>query len=149
MMLSPLNATNTDVSFATSNALIASVNTSGLVTAESAGTATITVTSDEGSFTASADITVTNSPVLGAEGFSQKAWLTPNPASSFVSINVAEDYEIAMVIDQAGRVVLKQDIRQDNKLDIRDLKQGVYLIQLRGNSRSTVSKLIKKQNSTN
>mgnify|MGYP002786896427 CR=1 FL=1 len=54
----PANATNKTVTWSSSNNLIASVNSSGLVTANGAGTATVTATTADGSFTATASITV-------------------------------------------------------------------------------------------
>lgn len=54
----PDNATNKNVTWSTSNASIATVDANGLVTAVSAGTATITVTTEDGSFTANCTVTV-------------------------------------------------------------------------------------------
>ena len=54
----PNNATNKNVTWSTSNASIATVDANGLVTAVSAGTATITVTTEDGSFTANCTVTV-------------------------------------------------------------------------------------------
>ncbi|UPZ16944.1 Ig-like domain-containing protein [Flavobacterium humidisoli] len=56
--ISPANATNKNVTWSSSNNAIATVNSSGLVTAVSAGTATITATTQDGNKTASATITV-------------------------------------------------------------------------------------------
>jgi uncharacterized protein YjdB len=56
--ISPANATNKNVTWSSSNSAIATVNSSGLVTAVSAGTATITATTQDGNKTASAAITV-------------------------------------------------------------------------------------------
>lgn len=58
--LTPTNATNTNVTWTTSNATIATVNSSGLVKGLSAGSCTITAKSQDGNFTSSSAITVTN-----------------------------------------------------------------------------------------
>ncbi|MFI3213236.1 MAG: Ig-like domain-containing protein [Eubacteriales bacterium] len=55
--VSPDNATNKNVEWTTSDSTIASVS-NGVVTANSAGTATITVTTEEGSVTATCTVTV-------------------------------------------------------------------------------------------
>ena len=54
----PSNATDKDVSFRTSNSNIATVSNTGLVRAVSPGTATITVTSNDGGHVATSKITV-------------------------------------------------------------------------------------------
>ena len=64
--ITPGNATNTSVTWTTSNPSVATV-VGGLVTGQSPGTATITVTTADGGFTATAIITVEaeNFPVTG------------------------------------------------------------------------------------
>ncbi|MCL2214691.1 MAG: Ig domain-containing protein, partial [Treponema sp.] len=62
--ITPPNAANTNVTWSTSNASIATVN-NGTVTAVSVGTATITVTTVDGSKTASCEVTVTAVAVTG------------------------------------------------------------------------------------
>jgi hypothetical protein len=57
----PANATNKSVSWTSSNTSIASVSSTGLVTAIAKGTATITVTTADGAKTAACSVTVTDS----------------------------------------------------------------------------------------
>lgn len=54
----PANATNKAVSFSSSDTGIAEVSSSGIVSPKSVGVATITVTTDEGNFKATSNITV-------------------------------------------------------------------------------------------
>lgn len=56
--VAPANATNQNVTWSTNNSAVATVDANGLVSALSAGSATITVTTDDGGFTATATITV-------------------------------------------------------------------------------------------
>ena len=56
--IEPANATNTNIIWSSSNEEVATVNQKGLVTAKSIGENTITATTEEGNFTASATITV-------------------------------------------------------------------------------------------
>jgi len=58
--VTPSNATIKTVSWSSSNAAVATVNTSGVVTAVSAGSATITVTTQDQGKTATCAVTVTN-----------------------------------------------------------------------------------------
>lgn len=59
--ITPGNATNKTVAWHTSNAEIASVSNTGLITAIKEGQATITVTTEDGGFTANCAVTVTAS----------------------------------------------------------------------------------------
>lgn len=60
--VSPANATNKTVSYLSSNSEIATVNSAGLVTGIAEGTATITVTTHDGGFTATCTVTVGDAP---------------------------------------------------------------------------------------
>jgi len=57
--VAPADATNKDVTWSSSNNLVATVSAGGLVTGVAAGTATITVTTVDGAHTATSTITVT------------------------------------------------------------------------------------------
>lgn len=63
MTIAPSNAINQNVTWSSSNTAVATVSTSGLVTAVSSGTATITVTTQDGNKTATCAVTVTSSGV--------------------------------------------------------------------------------------
>ena len=58
--VAPSNATNKSVSWSSSAPAIATVSSTGLVTALAAGTANITATTADGGFTSSSSITITN-----------------------------------------------------------------------------------------
>jgi glycosidase len=55
----PANATNKTVTYTSGNTAVATVSSTGLVTAKTSGTATITVTTQDGNKTATAAVTVT------------------------------------------------------------------------------------------
>ncbi|MEP3389232.1 MAG: sulfatase-like hydrolase/transferase [Reichenbachiella sp.] len=59
--ISPSNATDKSVTWSSNNTSVATVSSSGLVSGVAAGSATITVSSTDGGFTAASDITVTSS----------------------------------------------------------------------------------------
>jgi uncharacterized protein YjdB len=74
--ITPSNATNQNVSWSSSNAAVATVNASGLVTGVTGGNATITVTTQDGNKTASAAITVTPSTNFTVNFYRPSAWGT-------------------------------------------------------------------------
>ena len=81
--VAPANATNQNVTWSSSNPTVATVSSAGLVTAASAGTATITVRTADGGFTDTCDITVAAPPAIttatlpsGTEGTAYNQTLT-------------------------------------------------------------------------
>jgi glycosidase len=74
--VAPSNATNQNVSWSSSNTAIATVTAAGLVTGVSQGTATITVTTQDGNKTANAAITVTPSSNFTVHFYRPAAWGT-------------------------------------------------------------------------
>ena len=63
--ITPSNATNKAVTWSSDNTSVAAVNASGLITAKGEGTATVTVRTDDGGYTATCKITVV--PVTAPE----------------------------------------------------------------------------------
>ncbi|MDR3308855.1 MAG: C10 family peptidase, partial [Tannerella sp.] len=113
----PSNATNQSVSWSSSNNLVASVNQSGKVTAKTAGSATITVTTADGSFTATCIITVqaplSNNANLSALSVSPGS-LSPafNAGTTSYTVNVAnsvEDIVISATAADANAISVSGD----------------------------------------
>jgi uncharacterized protein YjdB len=67
--VAPTNATNKNVTWNSSNTNVATVNSSGRVTAVAAGTATITVRTEDGGYTATTRVTVSQ-PTIRVSGIS-------------------------------------------------------------------------------
>ncbi len=88
--MSPGAATNKTVTWSSSNSSVASVSTSGLVTGVAVGSATITVTTADGGYTASCLVSVTVGPVSVTS-----VSLSPIPPSY---LEVGQTYQLAAAI---------------------------------------------------
>ena len=93
--VAPTNATNQNVSWTSSNAAVASVNNSGLVTGIAAGNATITATTQDGNKTATSQITVSQLSSNSTEIVS---------APSAINQNSTNELKISYSAAQAGKI---------------------------------------------
>jgi uncharacterized protein YjdB len=92
--ISPANATNQSVSWTSDNTNIATVNSSGVVTAVSAGLATITVTTQDSGKTASCAVTIVSAirvPVTGVTLSSSSLLLIPGQTSALTATILPSD----------------------------------------------------------
>ena len=85
----PENATNKAVTWSSGNPAVATVNSDGLVTPVTAGTATITVSSQDGGKKDYCEVTVTNSS--GITGMAVTPVITSQPQGLF-SLSVNQSY---------------------------------------------------------
>lgn len=96
--VAPSNATNQGVSWTTSDSSIATVS-GGIVTGVSEGSATITVTTSDGGFTASCSVTVTE-----GSGGGEMTWTKVTDSSDLSAgdkvVIVASDYDYALSTTQ-------------------------------------------------
>jgi len=92
--VTPGNASNKDVTWTSSAAAVATVNSGGLVTAVSAGTATITVTTADGGKTAACSVTVYIGGHDGTQGL------------AFTLINNGAAYSVSAGTVNSGPVVI-------------------------------------------
>lgn len=118
--VAPPNAANQQVDWSSSNPSVATVDQSGKVTAVAAGTATITVTSKDGGFSASSTVTVANKEVavsgiqIAGEdaisltvGDNKKLEFTIEPADATnKSVKwTSSDTDVA-IVDETGQVTI-------------------------------------------
>ena len=69
--------------------------------------------------------------------------ITPNPASTAVTLEVSEDYEALSIYDQSGRRVIQSAINRVQTIDISALRSGIYIVRLEGSDKYHVTKFVK------
>ena len=139
----PTAATNTGVSYSSSNSSIVEVNSDGIVTAKSAGTATVTVTTEEGAFKATSIVTVyedtkglnlaLNKPVTGTgthdagnkvenlvDGLTSTRWSVSGFPQSAI-VDLGKNYVV-----ESTEVVCYSDRAYQYTVSISDTEDGVY-----------------------
>jgi uncharacterized protein YjdB len=125
----PANATNTEVTWSSSSTAVVTVSDAGLVTGISDGTATVTVTSTDGEFTATCTVTVKNERGT----VTSTGWSAPSPNRY--------EYSMTYVAQVAFRGTLSTDVNTEvaafvgNELRgyaklVHEPKLNVYLIYL-------------------
>lgn len=93
----PSNATNKTISWTSSNTLVATVNSSGLVTGIAAGSATITVTTQDGNKTATSAITVTSNPApVVIDKFEGYSGLNVNLQTAYVCNSSGNNFTVTL-----------------------------------------------------
>ena len=97
--IAPQNATNQNVSWSSSNPTVATVNSNGVVTAVAVGTATITVTTEDGNRTATCVVTV-------EEELPTFSWLTAPAIDFIVSGNTMEVRVVGASADTFNRLTV-------------------------------------------
>ena len=151
--VTPYNATNQNVIWSSSNTAVATVNSSGLVTGISEGSATITVTTQDAGMRATClvhvmrtnSIVIRNEVINGSEDdFEQTLTVFPNPTTDRITVSGMKGKGILMVFDTAGRQWIKQNIKStEETIIVNFLPKGCYFVQVvEGRSMRTIKILV-------
>ena len=96
--VSPTNATNKGLTWTSSMSSVATVTSDGVVTAKAAGTATITVKTDDGGKTATCNVTVTYNGDPGGEISVSQVTISPTTAN----MTVGDTKQFSVKVDPAN-----------------------------------------------
>ena len=111
--VAPANATDKTVTWASNNPTVATVDAAGLVTAHSAGTATITATTVEGGFTDDCNITVEPPVVINPFELNKHSLTLDAGQIEQLSLTAPEQYTVAWrsldedvaIVGSSGKVI--------------------------------------------
>ena len=118
----PSNATNKAVTWSSSNPSVASVSSSGLVTADTEGTATIYVTTQDGDYQATSSIAVSIN--TGIESITQKE-IKIYCSNVFLVVQNVTEKTIVEVYNFNGSLYYKVEIFDEKNIP---LPKGVYIV---------------------
>ncbi len=110
----PENVTNNAVTWSSSDENVATVNETGLVTAVSAGTAEITVTTGDGNYKDSITVTVKAAP--------EEPSMIVSPPKVFASDDFSQVFELSVTNDTIIRAVYKNDIKLRDAFESLSIK---------------------------
>ena len=143
-IVTPSNAENKSVSWSSSDITVASVADDGTVTAGIAGVVTITVTTDDGGYTATCEVTVTDpdldKPVVEAADSTATLTFPKVPEATFYEVSVYKYVNEVPVLfgvytmDADGNILtsLRSDLRLGTPdkiaISLRDLDEDSYYI---------------------
>lgn len=75
----------------------------------------------------------------------QELKIFPNPVSDFICFNKPDDIYQVKIYNINRKLVLKESMSTTNKIDVKDLNSGIYIVNIVGkNGRMTTRKLLKK-----
>ena len=141
----PENATDKRVAWSSSAPSIASVN-NGVIFARAAGSAIITVTTNDGGKKANCSVTVSPPPITGIEDVETPlATVYPNPTDNAVTVEFeAEGVYIVTLADMTGKVLLRQTVNEQTvSMDLSNYPTGAYLLTIDDGKRQSTTRVIK------
>jgi endo-1,4-beta-xylanase len=127
---------------------LATIAQTGLLTAKSNGTVTVTASSLEyaSNVKGTMDITISGQPVIGTESIvdASNISLYPNPADQgWFIISGMEDAEQINIIDLNGQIVRNLNAINTNAIEIQlDPKPGIFVVQIVEPARTTYKKVV-------
>jgi hypothetical protein len=146
--VSPPDAGHKNVTYSSSNTPVASVNADGLVSATGAGTAYITVTTEDGSFIDECEVVVydTSSTIIVLESAISSFSIFPNPVNQQIEIELPDHHDASYAIfNHAGQTVLSGDIYTGAAtINVSELISSIYLLLVRAGGEIYTGRIMKQ-----
>lgn len=145
-MVMPTFAADTSVTWSlSSGSSLATINSSGLLTAVANGVVTVVATSNDILGTSdSMMVVITNQSTSIQERTNELEFtIFPNPARDQVTINIAERITQIDVYTLSGQLV-KSVQPQTNTINVQELETGAYLMRVMVGNKMSTSRLVKQ-----
>lgn len=159
-IVSPSDATDPSVTWASSDTSVATVDGKGMLTAMANGTALIIVRAVDGGYPDTCSIVVSGDPATGLGGHALElnnqdmhVRVFPNPAADYFNLSlkiIERDYIVVSVYDLQGRLIASKSLGElaqgihlvELSLDDLGMLQGTYFLAVRNNTDITYSKVL-------
>ena len=133
----PADVINQNVIWDTTNVSVANVDETGLVTILGDGVATISVTTEDGSFSDSRLLTIASENIEGIIVY-------PNPTSSEIIVNSGINSSL-QIYDELGRVIMTREITTENEeINLDSFAKGIYFAQIIVDSEIYIKRIIRE-----
>ncbi|RED93012.1 Ig-like domain-containing protein [Marinoscillum furvescens] len=141
--IEPENATNKQLKWTSSDPNVATVDANGMVTAVAVGTTAISASTDDGSVSAQANVTVDIIATSHELKVDAAAFPNPQRAGEIVTIDLGHKNTQAKVTiyDASGKMMDK--VEMTGQHNIKNLyKKGLYLLDIRFNNGTSITRRI-------
>jgi len=147
----PANATDPGVTWSSNDISVATVDENGLVTGVSVGETTISVTTDDGGYTAGSEIEVVDETSSLVSSKPVTLVIYPNPVigshPEFLLPGMDEEDAVIIIRDISGRPVFEEQRNNDRSVTVVSpayLKPGIYLVSVTSGKHEMTGKLVVK-----
>lgn len=134
-IISPENATDNLVAWASSDTSVAKIDESGMITPIQAGNATITVTTIDGDYSDECRITVSDNTLNNSQIFdsAERPLVYPNPFSNELTIELISQGKVEVIVyDSIGRVLYASTATGNLIMSTSEWDKGLYFVQFDG-----------------
>jgi hypothetical protein len=82
-------------------------------------------------------------PLSTIDNTLDKAQLFPNPTTGWTTVSTTATAQSVILYDTLGRIVLEQELDQNNRFNAGNLPQGIYLVRVLPENGVVLSRLVK------
>ncbi|MBN1186966.1 MAG: Ig-like domain-containing protein, partial [Bacteroidales bacterium] len=140
----PENADIKEVTWSVDDESVATISSTGLLTAVADGEVTVTARATDGTFkSGTMDITISGQTVGILSATNAEIMVVPNPATDFITIKTNEESEVT-IYNVLGEIELIKLIDPNGTINVSYLKSGLYFVNVKIGDEVKTARLIIK-----